>query len=687
LRQGAAVEELVSEIALAPLLVGITGKLDLKGADAAVRAALDAAFERLDKRCPGTPKVLLSALARGADTVAAEVALARPGWRVVAPLPFSAALYLEDFDEAGAATLNGLLADPKVRSFVVDPMHKPARGATYSEAELSRTHGDGAPRTDHYEQAGLFIAERAAILIAVMDAAEPPGRVGGSARIVHHRLTGDLDADAARVVAGSVVLQDPPRLVDRQTGPVWVVDLARLGETGGGLMVWNPGDSAPSPLSVAQSLADSLTLADGLEAFNRRLGGLDAPARRDIAARAGPNLGDCVSELKRLRLGLSAIQAAMIRRVRGSIRQLALLSLIAIGMFEIYADLGDRNFYLDLDRFQWAPMAAVGYIVFLLGAVFVYWNAGRHRWQRIAEDYRVAAEALRVQLVWWQSGLTRREDRIESYYQHEARGSVRQLRLFVNQLLDACVLTLGKPALDPDAARAWAAGQVAFFEQRIAQRRRELAVVEGATWFLFAASLAVGLCLPLTLLSPVVERLCMGPAAWPAVVRALVLLVVAAAMVGLFLVAIRARGSGDDGQDTSRTAVPVWAAGLVAGLALTVSLCIAATFIPTPDGVRGVMKWAKELIGIAVIMPAAVAGALRFVADKSSWSAELTGYEHARAHFTRGQAALLDAGPAEGPAEGERRQIILALGAEALRENETWLREHRERPLEPIVGG
>jgi len=37
--------------------------------------------------------------------------------------------------------------------------------------------------------------------------------------------------------------------------------------------------------------------------------------------------------------------------------------------------------------------------------------------------------------------------------------------------------------------------------------------------------------------------------------------------------------------------------------------------------------------------------------------------------------------------EGERRQIILALGAEALRENETWLREHRERPLEPIVGG
>ena len=99
------------------------------------------------------------------------------------------------------------------------------------------------------------------------------------------------------------------------------------------------------------------------------------------------------------------------------------------------------------------------------------------------------------------------------------------------------------------------------------------------------------------------------------------------------------------------------------------------------------MKWAKELIGIAVIMPAAVAGALRFVADKSSWSAELTGYEHARSHFMRGQAALLAIGPFVGPAVGEQREIILALGAEALMENENWLRGHRERPLEPIVGG
>ena len=134
-------------------------------------------------------------------------------------------------------------------------------------------------------------------------------------------------------------------------------------------------------------------------------------------------------------------------------------------------------------------------------AMFIYWNAGRQRWQRIAEDYRAAAEALRVQLVWWASGLTGRDGRIENFYQHGARGSVVQLRAFVNQLLDGAILRFAKPALDPKAAESWAAGQVEFFDKRIADRRRELVAIEGAAWFLFAASLATAISLPLTLAS------------------------------------------------------------------------------------------------------------------------------------------------------------------------------------------
>ena len=73
-----------------------------------------------------------------------------------------------------------------------------------------------------------------------------------------------------------------------------------------------------------------------------------------------------------------------------------------------------------------------------------------------------------------------------------------------------------------------------------------------------------------------------------------------------------------------------------------------------------------------VVMSATLAGAIRFVSDKSSWTAELTGYEHALRHFRRGLKALQDAALLAGDAE--RREVVLAMGKEALAENENWLR-------------
>ena len=43
--------------------------------------------------------------------------------------------------------------------------------------------------------------------------------------------------------------------------------------------------------------------------------------------------------------------------------------------------------------------------------------------------------------------------------------------------------------------------------------------------------------------------------------------------------------------------------------------------------------------------------------------------------------------PIPADAAAARGSIILALGKEALDENETWIRRHRERPIEPLVGG
>ena len=85
---------------------------------------------------------------------------------------------------------------------------------------------------------------------------------------------------------------------------------------------------------------------------------------------------------------------------------------------------------------------------------------------------------------------------------------------------------------------------------------------------------------------------------------------------------------------------------------------------------------------MATIVSAAVAGAIGFVAEKLSWNAELSGYQEAAERFRRGDKALEAA-----ETDAERREIVIALGLGALHENEAWLRAHRERPLEPLIGG
>src|SRR5262245_44591368 len=91
--------------------------------------ALERAFDLIDfgpkrfwpfrLKSRSSPRILLTSLAKGADTIAAEAALAREAWHVVVPLPLPLDLYKQDFDTEGAARLDRLLAHPRTRSFVL----------------------------------------------------------------------------------------------------------------------------------------------------------------------------------------------------------------------------------------------------------------------------------------------------------------------------------------------------------------------------------------------------------------------------------------------------------------------------------------------------------------------------------------------------------------------------------------
>jgi len=113
---------------------------------------------------PAAPLQVISALAEGADTLAAEIALAR-GAALEAPLPFPAGEYAGDF-AAGAArdTFHALLA----------------RAARVRALAGSRARADAA-----YEAVGRLVVGECDALLAVWDGAPAAGR-GGTAQIVDY---------------------------------------------------------------------------------------------------------------------------------------------------------------------------------------------------------------------------------------------------------------------------------------------------------------------------------------------------------------------------------------------------------------------------------------------------------------------------------------------------------------------
>ena len=73
-----------------------------------------------------------------------------------------------------------------------------------------------------------------------------------------------------------------------------------------------------------------------------------------------------------------------------------------------------------------------------------------------------------------------------------------------------------------------------------------------------------------------------------------------------------------------------------------------------------------------------------------AWGSEASGYAEALERFTLGERQIAEIGSSDmldQEKEARRREVLRHLGIETLRENETWLRAHRGRPLEPVVGG
>ena len=147
-----------------PVVVGITGHRDIPSeATAALEEQVEAQILHIKKLYPHCPVLVLSSLAEGADRLCARAAL-KTGSRLHVPLPMPREEYEKDFDEASLAEFSELLSRAD-SVFVVEAMEQ--------------APNSGPSRGYFYRQAGLYIVERAHVLIALWDGEEAVGADSG----------------------------------------------------------------------------------------------------------------------------------------------------------------------------------------------------------------------------------------------------------------------------------------------------------------------------------------------------------------------------------------------------------------------------------------------------------------------------------------------------------------------------
>ncbi|MGH7092987.1 MAG: hypothetical protein ACREFB_05575, partial [Stellaceae bacterium] len=639
-------------------------------------------FALLDKRLPAAPKVLLTGLAVGADTIAAELVLGRPQWLIAAVLPLPRAVYLEDFpDQPGPGDalsprqrLEDFLAHPQVKLRELAVLTDPATGLPSSAIALARQADHPNPlRDQHYEQLGLWLAETATLLIAVKPEQEGPGLLGGTARVVAYRLSGKPDRAARLVMAASREVPLPDPLDGGRGAPAWLIDAplpdgVRRRQRHGFVPLLPPPDEARTvKRPFSRRLAISLRSARALDVLAAR--------NPDTSTRAAPVWSaeppDPIVEVTAIRRTISTIQGHDKNRLLRATIALAGLFCLAVGLYA-----ASTEFWQD------RVWGLVPYLTAVVLAVVLHEVIEHRRWQRFAEDYRAVNEALRVQRVWWCAGIAEPDRRVDRHFLPGARGLAalprRGVRGIVDWVLLACLPNEPEEdwtRVDGADATSWVGEQIAYFRVRAAQRKRAVGWIQIGAW----AAFFCGQTLVVWVLLYRLAELQGSPG------RYLWISAAAGAVMLLLIAGVR-------------QAVRRWRPGPV----VRHRLWAAAIALPLGFGFGQLLHWATALlapgssnlfdylVALSVALLSAVAGSIRFLSDKLAWETEAHRYEDALALFEDAREAFAEIDAEFLPLTDERarkREIVLALGKAALAENEYWLRAHRERPVEQAIGG
>jgi hypothetical protein len=521
-----------------PFFLGITGKRSFSDDERAaarieddVRDRLAKVFAYLDKELPGTPKILLTGAAAGADLIAAEEILfpknprrAAADWLVVAVLPFDQRLFEQDFTPEEWRRFKHVIDDPRTLEWVLPNLKSGKDGLPFNPGDLERskqaTEFQKDVRRRHYEQVGLWIADHANVLIGVMSKSEKAEKLGGTARIVACRRGGRPDALAAEVIAASARLMPRPDLHRPPRGFVWLIDpLERPERADLPVTILAPAtDFTPDQIAYEKP-GLALTPAAGDSDFDvsekdhrDESKNLFVMAKAYMAENKPRSQRLSWNDLRTTNPGRSP--AAILNRVASELNPYSpgdsyrrvmywLVSwfLLAVLAFEIFA-----KFMHD------KPLALSAYIVILLCVIGIYFYAELREMQAAAEDRRAVREVLRVQGAWWQAGLP---DRADHHYLPGGDDDLLRVRDAARNVIlwaelkgtdTGAVNWKGVFAKDGRAAfhhgmeagdypRDWVGNQLYYFRQRQEQRKMKGELLEIMSWQLFTTAACLALLL------------------------------------------------------------------------------------------------------------------------------------------------------------------------------------------------
>ncbi len=443
-----------------PLLVAVTGHRDLVNAEIPkIHRAITSCLKNLIDEYPEREIKLMSALATGADQVAADAALAL-GCELIAVLPMAADLYRPDFDtqESRDAFELRLASASRVIELSLAP-----------DTDATSVGAHGAARDSQYARLGIYLAAHCHVLIAAWDG-KPSTHVGGTGHVVEFHHDDVMPGHPGTVFATRQML------IDDESDLVFHVVCSRdrpNGEPANGLeplqTCWFTKDvDAPRSMNLPQQHADifacSAEFSRDVEKYKDTI---RARARPLTGALESTKLPPGTSDIDHWYCAADVLAGLYQRKVLRTLRLTHVLAFLMGFCFILYADVKtEREFML-------------AFLGLFCTAAIVQFVAKRFDWSRKYFEYRALAEGLRVQFYWAAAGV---RDENDARFTHDnflrshdsELGWIRNVMRVAGLEADS-VKSTDESGLD-FVIREWigdnTSGQLGYFEHRAAARSK-----------------------------------------------------------------------------------------------------------------------------------------------------------------------------------------------------------------------